>query len=172
MFPLARTDGLTAKKLGDELVVFDTKSGSVHHLNRVAELVWRACDGRTDVPTLARTVGRATGTTDAGPAVELALELLSGRGLLATYVERATPERRRDRRDALKQLATALAIPMVLTVTAGKARAQLATGAAGAPKAGGGTQNQCAGQSNGAPCTLPGGGQGFCLNGVCSPGQP
>jgi len=125
---MARMDGVTTKKLGDELVVFDAKTGSVHHLNRVAELVWRACDGRTDVAALGRIVARATAVADAGPAVELALEQLSGRGLLATPVERANADRRRDRRDTLKQLATALAIPMVLTVTAGKARAQLMTG--------------------------------------------
>src|SRR5688572_22089037 len=146
MNPMARTNGLTTKKLGDELVVFDGTTGSVHHLNRVAELVWRACDGRTDVPTLARHVAAATGVADARPAVDLALELLSTRGLLATPVERASTERRRDRRDALKQLAATLAIPTVLTVTAGKARAQLRTGAAAGAAA---VRNQCAGQENG-----------------------
>jgi hypothetical protein len=123
MNPIARTDGLTTKKLGDELVVFDSNNGSVHFLNRVAEVVWRSCDGRTDPATLARIVGRTIGVPDAGPAVELALEQLSRRGLLATPVERAAPDRRRDRRQALKNLATALSIPVVLTVTAQKARA-------------------------------------------------
>ena len=89
MYPIAKSIGLTTKKLGDELVVFDAESGSVHHLNRVAELVWRACDGRTDAASLARIVGRATGVADARAAVELALEQLSRRGLLATPVERA-----------------------------------------------------------------------------------
>jgi hypothetical protein len=123
MNPIARTDGLTTKKLGDELVVFDANTGSVHFLNRVAEVVWRACDGRTDPAALARIVGRVTDVPDAGPAVELALEQLSRRGLLATPVDRADADRRRGRRQALKHLATALAIPVVLTVTAQKARA-------------------------------------------------
>jgi len=124
MTPTARTDGLTTRKLGDELVVFDKTSGAVHYLNRVAEAVWRSCDGRTDLPALARIVGRSTGVPDAGPAVELALEQLSRRGLLVTPVERPPADRRRDRRQALKGLAAALAIPTVLTVTATRARAE------------------------------------------------
>src|SRR5262245_46294521 len=108
MNPIARTTGLTSKKLGDELVVFDSTNGSVHHLNRVAEMVWRACDGRTDAAALARLVARSTRVADAGPAVELALEQLSRRGLLQAPVEPASADRRRDRRQALKQLATAL----------------------------------------------------------------
>lgn len=124
MYPKARTDGLSFKKLGNELVVYDANNGgSVHLLNRMAEVVWRSCDGRTDAAALTRIVGRTTGIADSGPAVELALEQLSRRGLLETSVDRATPERRRDRREALKHLATALAIPTVLTVTAIKARA-------------------------------------------------
>jgi Coenzyme PQQ synthesis protein D (PqqD) len=128
MHPIARNVKLTTKKLGDELVVFDEDNGSVHHLNRVAEIVWRSCDGRTDVAGLARIVGRATGVTDASPAVELALEQLSRRGLLAMPIAPANADRRRDRRQALKYLATALAIPMVMTVTAGKARANTVSG--------------------------------------------
>jgi Coenzyme PQQ synthesis protein D (PqqD) len=123
MNPIARSTGLTSKKLGDELVVFDSTNGSVHHLNRVAEMVWRACDGRTDAAALARLVARNTQVTDAGPAVELALEQLSRRGLLQNPVERADVDRRRDRRQALKQLATALAIPTIMTLTAQRAMA-------------------------------------------------
>jgi hypothetical protein len=109
--------------MGDELVVFDALNGSVHNLNQVSGMVWQACDGRTDVAGLARIVARNTSVEDPGPAVELALEQLSRRGLLETNVERASPDRRRNRRDALKMLAKAAAIPFVLTVTARQARA-------------------------------------------------
>jgi hypothetical protein len=128
MYPMARTADLTVKPMGDEVVVFDARNGSVHHLNRVAEVAWRACDGRTDLAGLARIVGRVTQVPDPAPAVELALEQLSRRGLLETPVERASADRRRDRRGVLKELAKALAIPAVLTLTASRARANFGTG--------------------------------------------
>jgi len=129
MYPVARMDGLNVKRLGNEVVVFDPEKGNIHHLNPVADVVWRACDGQTDIDGLARIVGRVTNTADPRPAVELALEQLSSRGLLQTNVSRADPERRRNRRDALKVLAKAMAIPVVLTITASKARAQYYSGA-------------------------------------------
>jgi PqqD family protein of HPr-rel-A system len=128
MYPIARKAGITAKPMGDEVVLFDSASGSVHHLNRVAEIVWRSCDGRTDADALARIVARMSNVADAGPAVELALEQLSARGLLTTNVERANATRRRDRRDALKLLAKAMAIPLVMTITASRAHAQFSSG--------------------------------------------
>jgi hypothetical protein len=128
MHPIARTSGVSVKRLGDEAVLFDSSNGSVHHLNRVAEIVWRACDGRTDVDGLARIVARAMQVEDPRPAVELALEQLSRRGLLETPVERAGDERRRNRRDVLKQLAKVAAIPAIMTLSAGRARAQFITG--------------------------------------------
>jgi hypothetical protein len=128
MYPIARTTGVSVKRLGDEAVLFDSSNGNVHHLNRVAEIVWRACDGRTDVEGLTRIVARAMRVDEPGPAVELALEQLSRRGLLETPIERAGDERRRNRRDVLKQLAKVAAIPAILTLSAGRARAQFATG--------------------------------------------
>jgi hypothetical protein len=128
MHPIARTTGISAKRLGDESVLFDSSNGSLHHLNRVAEIVWRACDGQTDVAALTRIVERTIGVPDPGPAVELALEQLSRRGLLETPIERADDERRRSRRDVLKQLARAAAIPAIMSLSAGQARAHFDTG--------------------------------------------
>lgn len=124
MNPETRKKGLTIKQMGDEAVIFDTESGAVHHLNRVAEVVWRSCDGRTDKQTLARNVERVCNVPDAEQAVDLALEQLSRRGLMATPIERADAVRRMNRRVVLKGLAKAMAIPVVLTVTAGQARAR------------------------------------------------
>jgi hypothetical protein len=113
--------------MGSEIVVFDAEKGNVHHLNNVANVVWRACDGNTDVAALGRIVARVTDVSDPTPAVELALEQLSSRGLLVTHVARPSADRRRNRRDTLKQLATAMAIPVILTLTASRARAQSAS---------------------------------------------
>ena len=130
MYPVSRSADLTVKRMGEEVVVFDARNGSVHHLNNVSGVVWQACDGRTDVAGLARIVARTTQMDDPVPAVELALEQLSRRGLLETNVERPTSDRRRNRREALKQLAKAAAIPIVLTLTANRARALSESGEA------------------------------------------
>jgi hypothetical protein len=124
MLPISRTEGVTVKSMGDEVVLFDSTNGGIHHLNRIATVVWRSCDGRTDRPALERIVTRTTNIADVGPAVELALEQLSSRGLLNTNISRANDERRRDRRETLKQLAAAAAIPFIMTCTANRARAQ------------------------------------------------
>ena len=118
MNPITRKKGLTIKQMGDEAVIFDTESGAVHHLNRVAEMVWRSCDGRTDKEALARMVERVCNVPEAGEAVDLALEQLSRRGLMTIPIERADAVRRMNRRVVLKGLAKAMAIPAVLTITA------------------------------------------------------
>jgi hypothetical protein len=128
MYPMARSADLTVKRMADEVVVFDARNGSVHHLNRVAHQVWTTCDGRTDADAIARIVGRTLQVPDPGPAVELALEQLSRRGLLETTVERAPPARRRDRRAALRELVKLAAVPVVLSLTASQARAYNGTG--------------------------------------------
>jgi hypothetical protein len=197
MLPRARHDGLTTKKLGDELVVFDGDTKAVHSLNRVAELVWRACDGRTDVDALTRIANRATGQPDTRPAVELALEQLSRRGLIDIEVARPAAERRSARRDALRQLATALAVPMIVTLTASRARAQVRSqlpcsitcppGSLSAVVLGiTDALGQCVAfipctpspttggtgcSPNGATCTTATGLPGVCQNGVCVPSQ-
>ena len=124
MNPITRKKGLTIKQMGDEAVIFDTESGAVHHLNRVAEMVWRSCDGRTDKEALARMVERVCNVPEEGEAVDLALEQLSRRGLMTIPIERADAVRRMNRRVVLKGLAKAMAIPAVLTITAGQARAR------------------------------------------------
>ncbi len=66
--PLAKADNLTSEHVGEETVVYDAETHKAHRLNRVAEAVWRLCDGNT-------TLGQITSRLrqDLDPAVNLAI---------------------------------------------------------------------------------------------------
>ena len=57
--PKARTDGLLAHDVADEIVVYDLKDGTAYCLNPVAAVVWKHCDGTTPVSTLTGLIGKA-----------------------------------------------------------------------------------------------------------------
>ncbi len=40
-----RKEGVLARRLGEEWLLYDPQTGSVHVINAMAELVWRLCDG-------------------------------------------------------------------------------------------------------------------------------
>lgn len=88
------------KELGDELVVLDDGKRVAHHLNAEAAMVWRLCDGRTDVVGITARSG-----LDPGRTAEV-LAQLGERGLLAdaTMPEGAT------RRAMLRRAAVAGAV--------------------------------------------------------------
>jgi hypothetical protein len=52
--PLARSEGLVSEEVDSQLLLYDTESHMAHALDGGAVGVWRACDGHTDVQTLAR----------------------------------------------------------------------------------------------------------------------
>jgi hypothetical protein len=121
VFPRARKDRLTVRELPDETLVYDQERHKGHCLNATASLVWRHCDGQTSVDELARLVARELrmGLRRAGEAVEvvgLALEQLGRRHLLDEAPEPLPGPRRVTRREALKKLALAAALPLVMTV--------------------------------------------------------
>jgi hypothetical protein len=60
-FPTARTSGLVVQDVPNEVLVYDLESNKAHCLNQTAAMVWRACDGKTSVPEIARLVGSQSG---------------------------------------------------------------------------------------------------------------
>ena len=56
--PAVRTD-LVCVELDGELVVYDERSRTLHHLNPTAMQVWTRCDGRQTAPDIARSIARA-----------------------------------------------------------------------------------------------------------------
>jgi Coenzyme PQQ synthesis protein D (PqqD) len=53
MKPLARSNDLVVEELGDELLVYDLETDDAHSLGSVAARVWKACDGRSDIDSIA-----------------------------------------------------------------------------------------------------------------------
>jgi len=116
-----RTEDLSVKPLGDELLIYDLKTDKAHSLNSAAALVYRLADGTLDVAGLASHVAIQLDVSPAeGRALtELALEQLSHRGLLVEGVERAQGEARMSRRKLLQSLAVAaVALPVVVSLSA------------------------------------------------------
>ena len=56
--PCARQEQLIVEDLLDETIIYDLRRNRAHSLNRTAALVWRHCDGRTGVRTLARLLAK------------------------------------------------------------------------------------------------------------------
>jgi hypothetical protein len=149
MFPAARTHQLTIKELPDETLVFDHENGKAHCLNRTASLVWKLCDGQTSLADLAERSGVPE------VAVGLALEQLQRRRLLQGPVEGLAEEKRRSRRDVLKKLAAAaVALPVIMTISAPVAHAAVSGGCK--------TNADCASLNGNGGCIV-----GQCQNGNC-----
>jgi hypothetical protein len=116
VFPRARKDGLTVRELPDETLVYDRERHRGHCLNAAAALVWRHCDGKTSVAELADIVARKLAVGDAAEVVGLALERLGRRHLLAGAPQPWPQGIRVSRREVLRKLALAAALPFVMTV--------------------------------------------------------
>ena len=44
-----RREGVLARKIGDECMLYDSDKGAVHVINLTAEFVWGMCDGSHNV---------------------------------------------------------------------------------------------------------------------------
>lgn len=134
MLPQRRLERMTVRELPGETLLYDGARGKIHCLNRTSALIWKHCDGRTDVAGLAQLVQRQLGLADAEAVVRLALEQLGRRQLLAAApaAEPLSAEARLTRRAALKQFAraAAAALPVILTLTP-RASASIAPTVAG-----------------------------------------
>ncbi len=125
--PQARTTGVLAESVGDELVVYDSVTRSAHCLSADAAGVWALCDGQRSPEDMARELG-------AVPAqVSRALEELGDAGLLESA---PIAPHRLSRRDAAKRFATigaaAIGAPLIYSVAIPRAAAA-ASGTGGPP---------------------------------------
>ncbi len=84
MRPLARTDGLVIRELGDEIVVYDRERQRAHCLNHAAASVFRLCDGERSPAEIAAMLDEGDGPAARATAVSLALEQLASQRLLVS----------------------------------------------------------------------------------------
>jgi hypothetical protein len=113
--PLARRDGLVVKTVAGEVLVYDLERHRAHSLNPLAAAIWRGCDGRRPVATLAAAVRAETGVPVTTAAVEYGLASLGRAHLLAGGAPRASGP---TRRQVLAGVGTAAALPLVLSIVA------------------------------------------------------
>ena len=128
MQPKRREEGLSLRQFDDELLIFDETTYKAHSLNRAAAIVFRLCDGTRSVAEIEAAVAAEThvSAAEAALAVELALERLSGRGLLVESVPPASRERRITRRKTLQMIGVAVAlVPLIVSLRAPAAAAVL-----------------------------------------------
>lgn len=115
--PLARSADLVVEPLGEELLVFDSKTNRAHSLNAAAASVWRACDGARDADALAQ-------YCELDPiAVQLALDSLGKCQLLVDFEGPHVSRRQALRRAAVVGAGISVALPVIRSITAPSAYA-------------------------------------------------
>src|SRR3954469_6558080 len=128
--PAARSDGLLIESVGDETVIYDTRSKEAHCLKPLAAIVFACCDGHVTVAEIAKVAGQrlrdAVGLADVADAVaqlesldllQTALVVRAGGRLVATN-GRGVSRREVLRRVGFAGAAAAVGTPLVTSVVA------------------------------------------------------
>lgn len=82
MKAIARDEGILVERLGDELLLYDTRTDNAHAFDAQASAVWELADGSRDAGDIAAETGMAVA------AVEHTLSVFAERGLLVVGVSR------------------------------------------------------------------------------------
>lgn len=149
--PRARRDGLIIENLPGEVLVYDSVRDKAHCLNQTAALVWKYCDGKTTVSTMARNLERDLDADKVDQKlVWYALDQLNKDHLLEKSFVPPAMLSGMTRRQMVRTLglAAVIAVPLVTSIVVPTARAA----------------TSCL--SPGAACTT----SGQCCSGLCSGG--
>ena len=114
--PEARRERLLVREVADELVIYDLESHRAHSLNRVAALIWRHCDGRTDVTELAAVLHRELGAAGDETAVWLTLRRLGKAHLLQGRVTVPAQAVSCSRRELMRRMALLGGLALVSSI--------------------------------------------------------
>jgi hypothetical protein len=119
--PRARTEGLVVHELPDEVLVYDRDRDKAHCLNQTAALVWKYCDGKTTVASMAQQLGRDLNTESVDEKVIwFALDQLGKDHLLSEIAAPPAMLAGMSRREMVRVLgvAAAVAVPLVTSIVA------------------------------------------------------
>ena len=133
MLPRRRDKELLVRPLSDETLVYDLTRDKAHCLNPAAAAVWQHCDGRTSVPQLAAILRRECDIAADEDLVWLALRQLQKARLLQERLQPPSDRQRTSRRELIRRLGAAAAVPLVMTILAPTARAQGSDACTGVP---------------------------------------
>jgi hypothetical protein len=121
--PRAREEGLLIQELPDELLVYDRIRHKAHCLNQTAALVWKYCDGTTNINQLTRILSKETGSPVGEEFVFLAFDQLAKAHLLQGEQREWQEAPGISRREVIRRIgaAAAVALPLVSSITAPEA---------------------------------------------------
>jgi hypothetical protein len=124
--PVAREDGLLVEPVGEETVVYDTKTREAHCLSPLSAVVFANCDGDTTIDQLASLASERLGQPVEVAGVLDALAQLEERELMAVPAKRRGDLTRREmlRKSAAVAGGAAMA-PLITSVSAPPAIAAL-----------------------------------------------
>jgi Coenzyme PQQ synthesis protein D (PqqD) len=151
--PRARRNKLVIQELPGEVLVYDQERDKAHCLNQTAAQVWKQCDGKTDVATIAARLGEELHAPVDERVVWFALDQLSRDSLLEVPVASPAFMAGMTRRQMVRTLglAAAIAVPLITSIMAPT------------------TAHAVSCLANGQPC--PGGPTTCCSNVCSSPGN-
>lgn len=126
MFAQCGNESLTVEKLSDgSMAIVDNRTKSVHSLNATAALVWEACARGASVDEIRRAVELAAQSPVSEEIVLKALAELRKADLVESNAPNFAAEPDLGRRSVLRRVAAAgaVAVPVVLTLTAAEQKA-------------------------------------------------
>jgi hypothetical protein len=131
--PRARKSELVIVELPNEVLVYDYRTAKAHCLNFAASLVWANCDGLTTIAEMTELLQKEMKVPLGDEVIWLALDQLRQARLLEEPFARPPQGAQISRRILVKRLSTAaVALPLIISLTAPTAAAAATCGAAGA----------------------------------------
>lgn len=123
--PVARTEALIVKEVDGETLVYDLKTDKAHCLNETAALVWKNCDGHSNVSEIAEVLSSESNSSIKEDLVWLALDQLQKSKLLEETPAKPVHLFGMTRRQMVARLGiAAVALPAIVAIVAPTARAQ------------------------------------------------
>ncbi|MEK6261642.1 MAG: hypothetical protein AABP62_23835 [Planctomycetota bacterium] len=123
MQPKKIEEGIIVRPLGVDTLLMQEATCNVHCLNQLAYLVYHYSDGERTPTEIAERIIQNDGLPCTVDAVEIAIEQLVERSLMICPLPEPTPQREVRRREALQQLAAMMAVPVILSLSAGRSSA-------------------------------------------------
>jgi len=115
LLPRSRTDNLVIRELDDETLVYDIERDEAHCLNQTAALVWAQCDGKTAAAQAALSLQSKLDVSVDTDLVWLAVKQLERFHLVESSAKSPSVSRRNL---VLKYAPAALALPVIMSISA------------------------------------------------------
>lgn len=118
--PQARSEGLVIQELSDEVLVYDLERDKAHCLNQTAAIVWKNCDGKTNISDLAQILSKESGLPADEDVVWMALDQLGKASLLPNTIKQNERKKPITRREVMRRIGigAVVAIPLVTSIIA------------------------------------------------------